>query len=359
MIFQFGLTAFLKKHLEKSLDRMLDEKILEFTKHASVYLGTGGFILTIIAVYLKRNGMLHNHTIPDSYFASIYLAFSLILFYEVISMIYALPKSVAHSIGKQYEVMSLVLIRHVFEKAGTYTKIHNIVDDSTIVLDMVVSILGSLLIFFLIGVYSRIQEHANLKTPKERLRVFVFIKKAIAVVLFVVVFSMGLLELFNFIIYVWSGGDAANHHHFGHDFYANLFTIMIFVDILMVLLTMQFGGKYPLVFRNTGLMISTVILRISFTAALSTGVILMVTAVTVGILSTLVYNFYRKLETNEKLEKRTSSLYADSLFIEESGGFVSIQRPDELSSDFHYPIGSGPVARSGKKKSNGGRKRTP
>lgn len=51
---------------------------------------------------------------------AIYTPFSFILFYEVLLLVLALPKSHTSSIGKQYEIVSLIVIRGVFKDIGEF-----------------------------------------------------------------------------------------------------------------------------------------------------------------------------------------------------------------------------------------------
>ena len=47
--------------------------------------------------------------------AAIYTPFSFILIYEVYLLVYYLPKSTSTYIGKQYEIIALIIIRRVFK----------------------------------------------------------------------------------------------------------------------------------------------------------------------------------------------------------------------------------------------------
>ena len=47
--------------------------------------------------------------------AAIYTPFSFILVYEVFLLVYYLPKSTSTYIGKQYEIIALIIIRRVFK----------------------------------------------------------------------------------------------------------------------------------------------------------------------------------------------------------------------------------------------------
>jgi ABC-type multidrug transport system fused ATPase/permease subunit len=54
--------------------------------------------------------------LPSNHFEAILLPFTLLLLAEVISLVFALAQSVAVAVGKQLEIMSLILIRQSFKE---------------------------------------------------------------------------------------------------------------------------------------------------------------------------------------------------------------------------------------------------
>ncbi len=295
----------LQKKWERRMDLILSHSILEKVKNISVYMALAGFVLTLISVALKKLGFIQSHLVPDSYFAAIYVAFSFVLFYEVLSMVYAIPASIASSIRHQYQVMSLILIRHVFEMIGHRHNINDIFEETHAILEIGTGVGGALFIFFLIAFYKGLQKHRAIVENEEDLYLFIFIKKVISIGTILIFLTMGIQEFLHF-LYQVSGKEAA-HASFGHHFYGNFFTLMVFIDILLVLLAMNFGETYHVVFRNTGLMISTVILRISFSESIYTWVVLTITAVIVGVVTTLIYNYHLKIEDSLRKIKTMKS----------------------------------------------------
>ena len=49
-------------------------------------------------------------------------------------------------------------------------------------------------------------------------------------------------------------------------FYTDVFTVMIFTDVLIVILSLAVSDRYELVFRNGAFVISTILIRFSLTA---------------------------------------------------------------------------------------------
>ena len=76
------------------------------------------FILAIAVIEAKRQGWLVGgmaDRIPNSHYMAINLAFTLVLILEVISLIFTLPCSISKAVGKQFEILALILLRSAFK----------------------------------------------------------------------------------------------------------------------------------------------------------------------------------------------------------------------------------------------------
>ncbi len=99
------------------------ERAFESARHRRV-LAVGlvsAFVLSLGIIELARVGLLGERfaaALPRSHFHAIELAFTLLLAYEVTGLVFALAKSVANAAGKQFEIFSLILLRHAFEPFG-------------------------------------------------------------------------------------------------------------------------------------------------------------------------------------------------------------------------------------------------
>jgi len=94
------------------------------------------------------------------------------------------------------------------------------------------------------------------------------------------------LQLF-YMAYLWMSGQ--RHLNFVEVFY----TILVFSDILLVLISLRYNSTYRIVFRNSGFAVATVMLRLALTAPLFVNVGLGVTAISMSIGLTFVYNNFR------------------------------------------------------------------
>src|ERR1700733_9013062 len=89
------------EHRQRQLDRLV------------VNCSVAGFFVHLALVFLSRtltSPPAFIAAVGKNYLAAIYTPFSFILFYEVLMLIGALPKSTTHSIAKQYEIVSLIFI---------------------------------------------------------------------------------------------------------------------------------------------------------------------------------------------------------------------------------------------------------
>ena len=74
------------------------------------------YLAALAGVELKRLGLypLWLPQPPESHFYAIHLAFTLILAMEVMSLIFVIPSSLSQSMGKQFEILTWILLRNAF-----------------------------------------------------------------------------------------------------------------------------------------------------------------------------------------------------------------------------------------------------
>lgn len=76
------------------------------------------YLLTIGVIELKRRGLLPPGLaglIPQSHIDAVHVAFSFLLFFEVIELIFGLSRSVSRALGKQLEIFAVILLRNSFK----------------------------------------------------------------------------------------------------------------------------------------------------------------------------------------------------------------------------------------------------
>ena len=217
------------------------------------------FLGSLIGIELKRQGYLPAAVaqyIPGNHFYAVQAAFTVVLILEVISLIFTLPCSFSRSVGKQFEILSLILMRNAFKELAQFPEPISFVGNQAAILHILSSGFGALLIFALLGFYYRVQA----KTADDTMRPvdlysFVAAKKGIALILLLVFCTMGIHNG----IQTYFGTRETD---FLHEFY----TILILTDILVVLISQCFQPNFAAIFRNSGFALSTLIIRIALAA---------------------------------------------------------------------------------------------
>lgn len=243
------------------------------------------FLGTLILVELGLFGLLPpalTRYVGTSRFAAVNAAFTLLLVVEVLELIFSLPCSVSKSVGKQIEVMALFLLRNAFKELSHFTEPMRVLEHLGPLMNIVADGLGAFAIFVLLGVYARLQAHRPVISGGGRVKYcFVAAKKLVALVLLAMFCGMGLFNVFL---------GLAGKDHF--DFFSEFYTLLIFSDILVVLISQRFFPAFRTVFRNSGYALATLVMRLAMTATAFYDSIMGAGAALFVVLLTLAYNVY-------------------------------------------------------------------
>jgi hypothetical protein len=265
-----------------------------------VKLGVAGFLIHLTLVFLSR-------TLPHppvllaaagaNYLSAISTPFTFILFYEVLVLIAALPESLAQSVANQFEIVSLIFLRGFFKDLADIDDIGKFRQSFSEMLPVVTDVCAGLLMFLLVTVF----QHVSLRRRRADagsgqstdVRNFVASKKAIALALTVWLVALTLYTLAEF------GHDSYNlvYHatkavpDLQTHFYTDVFSVMIFADVLILNLSLGISDRYAQVFRNAAFVFSTILIRFSLTADRPYGSPLALLGMIFGILTMLIYTY--------------------------------------------------------------------
>ncbi len=210
------------------------------------------YLLAILLIVLKHNHAISWNIIPDNHFKAIELAFTFLLFFEVISLVFSLVKSVSVSMEAQLQILSLILLRDAFRLFGEFPETYAWAAIHHKVLFMFVDAFGALVIFCIIIFIRRIDRHKSIcKNPDDQ-QSFINIKKLISFVLLLVFVAMIVLDVY----YFFRQETVFNFFHY-------FFTILIFNDILLVFISLRYSNHYRILFRNSGFALATIIMRLA------------------------------------------------------------------------------------------------
>ena len=84
--------------------------------------------------------------------------------------------------------------------------------------------------------------------------------------------------------------DIGTSSNIDYLFFESFFTILILVDVFILLVSFQYTERYSQLIRNTGFIISTILLRLSFSAVGLTSLLLLVSGIVFGLIILLIYN---------------------------------------------------------------------
>jgi hypothetical protein len=235
--------------------------------------------------------------LPSNHFEAILLPFTLLLLAEVISLVFAIAQSVAIAVGKQLEIMSLILIRQSFKELTFFPEpiVWNLTSGEMTrrVLYILSDASGALVIFALLVVYFKMQTHQPITRDPDDQSSFIGAKKLIALALLASLVMIA-AEV------VWTWVTTSQEHSFFEIFY----TLLIFADVLIVLISLRYSVAYPVVFRYFGFAVATVLIRLALTAPRVVDAGLGVVATLFAIALTWVYN----RTTTGEIESPTSTL---------------------------------------------------
>ena len=295
--------AHLWERFESLHDLMFSEESRLTLKHLAIYLSVAGFVIHLALIYLAQ-ALPHPPPLiaqaGRNYLTAISTPFNFILFYEVLTLIAALPASTTRSIANQYEIVSLIFIRDVFKDIATASDLVNEHRLSLEALPVFFDMWSGFLMFFLVAIFRRASRHRLCFTltaaESPGAARFMAQKKVVAVGLATLLPAMAAYNLGVFAISIYNAlqtGRGAIEP--ATTFYNDLFTVMIFTDVLILILSLAVSAQYELVFRNAAFVVSIILIRFSLTEGYPYGAPLALVAMIFGILTLLAFNFHLRL----------------------------------------------------------------
>ncbi|MDC1195833.1 hypothetical protein N8010_00585 [Crocinitomicaceae bacterium] len=280
--YQIFLSEFAKRRIEKAI----------------LYVALFGFFIHLILIYLSKFGVV-NLSLESELFnnpiSAIYTPFSFILVYEVYLLIYYLSKSFTTYITKQYEIITLIIIRKLFKDLSSLelsSDWFQIKGD----LQFTYDILASVILFYLIFQFQKrgMQKSTQQKESKLKIERFISRKKIIALALVPVFFIMALVTLLSWTSDVYLLLEPPSFETINNLFFDEFFTVLILVDVVLLLISFFYTDKFHKIIRNSGFVVSTILIRMSFGVSGLTSTILIVLAVLFGLAIIMIHNKYEK-----------------------------------------------------------------
>ena len=285
--------------LTKLYKVFLSEETQERIEKVILYLALVSFFIHLALTYLSKLEIID--FLSDSDFlqnpiSAIYTPFSFILIYEVYLLIYYLPKSFTTYITKQYEIITLIIIRKLFKDLSSLELSTNWFDIKGD-LQFTYDILASVILFYLIYQFQKQGKRKAVKQVDSKLNIERFIqrKKIIAVILVPLFFVMATVTLLGWLSDVsLSSSDSLSFESINNLFFDEFFTVLILVDVVLLLISFFYTDEFHKIIRNSGFIVSTILIRMSFGSSGLISTLLIVIAVLFGLSIILIHNKYEK-----------------------------------------------------------------
>jgi len=247
------------------------------------------FLISLLMASLNQFGFVPRHLqhlFPENIFNSIEISFSLVLLIEVIGLVFSISYSVTASLVKQLEILSLILLRSAFKQFGEFSKYENWHDWDPII-SMLSDAFGAVVIFVIILLINKTLKHTPITDDPSSQTRFIMFKKITGLFLFFIFLATGIFDMFLYL-----------RHAQPYDFFKTFYTILIFTDIFLVLLSMRYNYSFIVVFRNSAYAVATIIIRMALSAPNYYNIVLGILASLFVLMVSFFYTKYRHCSTD-------------------------------------------------------------
>jgi len=168
--------------IERLSTKVFSEEFKNKTERIFVTLSIVSFVIHLLLIFLKYLEILNfsDDKLLTNPIAAIYTPFSFILVYEVFLVVYYLPRSISQYIRKQYEIITLIIVRRIFKDMANIDVSANWFNQQYD-LQLTYDLISTLVLFFIIFLFNYFNTRSKKLNPKkgkiENLDLFVKRKK--------------------------------------------------------------------------------------------------------------------------------------------------------------------------------------
>lgn len=289
---------------------VLTDQNKEKAENTVIWIAIGSFIIHLALIEMVDLGWIvlpFESDLLTNHISAIYTPFSFILLFEVYLLVYHIPKSTSTYIAKQYEIITLIIIRRIFKDLANLDLSINWFEDKYD-LQFTYDIVSTVVLFILIYFFHRLHAHAQKVQPIEELpgkiQKFIERKKLIASLLVPVIILMALYTFLNWSFDLYIGLQDGTHlassfSDINNIFFDEFFTVLILTDVLLLLFSFFHTSEFHVFMRNSGFIISTILIRVSFSIDGVLNNLLIIVAVLFGVLMLWVTKKYAKVDDKQ------------------------------------------------------------
>lgn len=258
------------------------------------------FLFHLIIIFLGNN-FIYFKNLQHSYLKAIYTPFSFILFYEVFLLVIIIPKSISEFIGKQFEVITLITLRSFFHDIADLDLKNFININNPEFISLLYDLIASLIMLSLTILYYKIYQNNRKSEIVNELNNFINIKKLVSLSMILILFLLSISSFF-----VWGKEMLGalelkqNYPDPNTVFYTDFFSIMIFVDVLLLIISFIYHFSFFTIFRNASFIITTILIRMSLTIEKPMNYIIILIGFLFSIVSFYLYSL--RNTTNKSVE---------------------------------------------------------
>ena len=246
-------------------DSLFNEKNVRSLELLILRAAIFAFLLHLIIIFLGNN-FTYFHNFQHSYLKAIYTPFSFILFYEVFLLVIIIPKSISEFIGKQFEVITLITLRSFFHDIADFDSKNSISINNPEFISLLYDLGASLVMLGLTILYYKIYRNNRKSEFVGELNDFINIKKLMSLSMTLILLLLSVGSFFNWSIDMLEALKVnQNYPDPNTVFYADFFSVMIFVDVFLLIISFIYHFSFFTIFRNASFIITTILIRMSLT----------------------------------------------------------------------------------------------
>lgn len=293
--------------IEKPFNFLLSESSKEEAENSIIWLSIASFSIHLLLILLNNSGIINlgiHSELLENPISAIYTPFSFILLFEVYLLVYHIPQSTSNYVGKQYEIITLIVVRRLFKDISHIDLTGDWFKDSYD-LQFTYDIITTLLLFLLIYYFHKLNRKESSATQSttaqlsSKIRLFIDRKKLLASFLVPIILLMSIYSFGDWLLSSFGAIKDSNSvlefTDINDIFFDQFFVLLILTDVLLLLFSFFHTSKFNLVIRNSGFIISTILIRLSFGVDGYLNNILITTAVLFGVLILFINQKYEKL----------------------------------------------------------------
>ena len=259
------------KKLGDIFDYIFSLKAQKNVENTVLFLATLGFIIHLLLIFLNNFSIIDitetENSLLSNPISAIYTPFSFIIIYEIYLLLLFLPRSFTTSISKQFEIISLIIIRKIFKDISNLdlSDSWNISNQN---LEVLSDLIGILILFYIIFLFNKNKNRMSINKEEPLLLKFINSKKIVSLSLLAILIIFSSYSLFNWGLNLLneSYSETMIYNEIDKVFFNDFFTLLILTDVIILLLSFKITEGYSKLIRNTGFVISTILIRLSFSA---------------------------------------------------------------------------------------------